>query len=465
MKPHKASALFFEKHSGSKIQTMNPLNNENSMTTNPALLNHLTTSRASLKKLTLAAIAVLSLALVTESKAQSLWTNATGSAWLTTTQWNPNGVPGNTAIAQFGANPTPGTSVGINFPSPASTQQVGAIEVTSGRLVALTIGNSSGTAANTGTLQINGTTVNSVANVIVRNNSGQLLTLQNVQGSGASTMALGLGNTTDNIIQIDGTGGVTISSIITGSSRKLTRSGSGSGVLTLSAANTYSGATVINSGTLQYGNANALLNTSGITLGGASPATLVNSADITGITINGTITLANSGVSSTISYARTSAATGSLTLNGAIGGAGDLIFTSPNNGASTGNGQTINLGASSTYAGSTTMTVGNSQVALTVKNTSGTSNALPVTTVLNMTAPLGGNGTGRALLFDLNGQNQTLAGLTNGGIVPNLRNYLVTSATAATLTISNNADFTFGGAALSGGKYNQSSNSECNLFD
>jgi autotransporter-associated beta strand protein len=245
------------------------------------------------------------------------------------------------------------------------------------------------------------------------------------------------------VFEHGGTLNQTLSGIISGEGSLLK---SGSNTLTLSGANTYEGATTVHQGILSISNVNALQNTSGITLGGASAATL--STATTGITISAPITTANTGVNSTIAFATSVSATqGSINLNGAIGGAGNVIFSSPNVGASTGQTQFINLGATGTWAGSTTLTTGNSQVAPRLVNTSGAANVLPVTTVLRMTGGTG-NGTGRGLTFDLNGQNQELAGLQNTLAVD--RDQRVTSVDPARLTINNSDDYAFGGTIGSG---------------
>jgi autotransporter-associated beta strand protein len=218
--------------------------------------------------------------------------------------------------------------------------------------------------------------------------------------------------------------------------------------LTITGTNTYTGSTNISSGTLTLGSTGALgttpgvNGTSGVTIGGASAAVLASSTD--GITIAAPITTANTGINSTISFSRSSSAVGSTTLNGEIGGNGNVIFTTPNV-SSGGNLQTINLGsASNNYAGATTLNTGNSGNSLTIRNSSGAANALPTTTVLTFgTGAV--SGSGRTTTFDLNGQNQTLVGLSNAGLVPDDRNQRVTSATAATLTINNTNNYTFGG--------------------
>jgi autotransporter-associated beta strand protein len=241
-----------------------------------------------------------------------------------------------------------------------------------------------------------------------------------------------------------GAGGTTVHNIassISGAGTSLTKTGN---TLTLSGANSYTGTTIISTGTLNLSNLSALGSTSGVTIGGASTATLQSTLD--GITISAPITTANTGITSTISFGRSTGAAGAITLNGAIGGNGNVSFTTPNNN-SAGNLQTVNLGAAGTYAGTTTLNAGSVNNALTLRNSSGAANVLPTSTVLNF-GSTAGNGSGRATTFDLNGQNQTLAGLSNAGAVPNDRNQRVTSATAATLTINNASSFTFGGSTI-----------------
>ena len=183
--------------------------------------------------------------------ANVLWSSAAGSAWLTTTNWTGGAVPTGTDVAQFGTNPTGTGGVGINFngTTNAGTQingqkieEVGAVEITSARAAAMLIGNNSTTSGATGTFRLNGAAVNSVAHVIIRNNSGQLLTIQNTQGSGNQTMSASLNDATDNIINIDGTGGITFTSVIKNANgNHFTLACAGSGTLTQSGANTYTG--------------------------------------------------------------------------------------------------------------------------------------------------------------------------------------------------------------------------------
>ncbi|HRH34026.1 MAG TPA: hypothetical protein PKY12_03165, partial [Catalimonadaceae bacterium] len=258
-------------------------------------------------------------------------------------------IPTTTGYAQF-TNKGTGSSgtVGINMNGAtnngANNQAVGAIEVASGGITR-TINNSSGTVA--GTLTLNGNTVNAVANVIIRNNSANLLTLTN---GATRNMDLALGNATDNIINIDGTGGVTIGSLISGASRNLTNAGAGSGVLTLTnAANSYSGTTTITTGELRLNpSANATFASQMVLNGGTLATTGITatrtwtSSSTLKLDANSTIALA-SGVNHTLTFANSSAVTWAgttLTITGWTGVGG-----------SSGTGGKIVVGAGGLSAG------------------------------------------------------------------------------------------------------------------
>jgi len=138
-------------------------------------------------------------------------------------------------------------------------------------------------------------TVNSVANVILRNNSGQDVTLQAAQNF---AMGVVLGNATDNKIYVDGSGNIIISSIISGSSKPLTLAGSGAGALTLSGPNTYSGNTTISSGTLKLASTGTINSTPQIVI--AAGATYDVSVITSPYTLSASTTLSASGTGTTI---------------------------------------------------------------------------------------------------------------------------------------------------------------------
>ncbi len=222
----------------------------------------------------------------------------------------------------------------------------------------------------------------------------------------------------------------------------LTKSGVGN--FTLGEANTYTGNTVVNAGTLSYSNASALSSTSGITLAGGTTL----QANNTGATINAPITLGANGTTASITGPLTGPTGGAvyaLNLNGAISGAGNVTFTNSQNVNTL---PTVLLNAPGTYAGSTLLTTtaatsGTASNQIIVKL--GVANALPPATVLTID---GGNGAGSGCFVELNlnGFNQQLAGLTN--IARNLRLQRVVNSdvsAAATLTVNNTSNYSFSG--------------------
>jgi autotransporter-associated beta strand protein len=273
-----------------------------------------------------------------------LWSSAGGSAWLTGTNWTGSAVPTGTDIAQFGVNPT-GTAgtVGINFNSTtnAGTQSngsriedVGAIEVASTRISKdITIGNSATTAGATGTLRLKGTTVNTVSNVVLRNNaSGGNLILQPTNAGGTNpAMSVSLGNAIDNVVVIDNTGGITISAVVKDDTTPahLTLTGSGTGIFTLSGANTYSGGTTIGTGQLRATNITGSATGTGAVLVGNNTGVAVLSG--TGL-LSGLVTTASTGANvAHIAPGNNSGitnfgGTGTLQLNGGLTiGAGSVL--------------------------------------------------------------------------------------------------------------------------------------------
>jgi len=233
----------------------------------------------------------------------------------------------------------------------------------------------------------------------------------------------------------------TISSQITGAATSLTKTGN---TLQLSANNSYTGQTIISSGTL-------ILNNSAV-LGGNAPGTNGTSAISMGAssTLQSNYAPADAGITDSYVYAPitlTAAGTNNFfigngnsstpaesvrfSLNGAIGGTAGANVVFGNTATTRNNADSIIvLGAASTYNGNTTIQAGNVQNRINV--IAAVENALPTTTVLGFDA-VGGSGSGRTTQFDLNGNNQTLTGLSNAGVVGADRNLRVTSATAATL--------------------------------
>ncbi|MFZ1874641.1 MAG: autotransporter outer membrane beta-barrel domain-containing protein, partial [Chania sp.] len=120
----------------------------------------------------------------------------------------------------------------------------------------------------------------------------------------------------------------------------------GLGALELSAANTYTGDTLINTGTLRTGAANTLVNSRAVTV--ANGATL----DLNGFgqTINN---LSGAGDVATSGAALTANNTADTRFDGVIGGTGSLVKTGAN---------TLTLTGNNTYSGTTTVNDGTLQI-------------------------------------------------------------------------------------------------------
>ena len=256
-------------------------------------------------------------------------------------------------------------------------------------------------------------------------------------GTHTGTLEIGSGST----FRYNSSATQTLNSVISGAGTLMK---SASSTLTLGAANpAFTGPIAITAGALSLGNVNAHGAATTISIAGGSTLT----SQTTGIFVTVPITLGTAATTSTISFGCNTAAQGTFTVNEMISGDGNLIFTTPNV-SSSGNLQTILLGAVNSYGGNTLITTGNSGNALTVK--AGSADVMPATTVLTLTGG-SGSGSGRTVTFDLNGFDQTIAGLTNNISTLTARNQRInnTSAERATLTINNSTDFTFGGTGIS----------------
>ncbi|MCE9591263.1 MAG: autotransporter-associated beta strand repeat-containing protein, partial [Planctomycetes bacterium] len=217
---------------------------------------------------------------------------------------------------------------------------------------------------------------------------------------------------------IGGTGNLTLSNTVINSGG-LTKVGAGT--LTLSGANTYSGNTTVTTGTLKLGAAGVIPDGSGN--GNVSVAATL---DLNGFseTING---LSGAGIVDGTSGTPTftvGANNQTSTFSGIIKNtAGTLALTK------TGTG-TLTLSGTNTFAGATTISNGTLQLSGGSNRlyNSGTTSAAAVDVASGAT-------------FDLNGNNQTIDGLTNSGSV---------TLGSGTLTVGNSSGTTTFGGVVSG---------------
>lgn len=302
--------------------------------------------------------------------------------------------------------------------------------------------NGSGTLILTGANTYTGATTISAGTLQIGNNSttGTLSTASAItnnaalvfQRSNGIVQGLGFAN------GISGTGSIT---------------NAGVGTLTLNVANTYSGLTTINAGSIKVLHANALgATTAGTVVNGTSTGSAANprleleggitvlgeSLTITGAgnfygalsstngsnTWAGNVTIGSTGT-------RLGCTTGhTLTLSGVIDSAsietGLIIRTQDLT-------STVILSGANTYLGDTTVLIGKLQLA-------GGNDRLPTTSRLTM----GSSGTNADAELDLNGNNQTVAGLAlTGTAAKNSINN--SSSTAAILTINPLSNNSFAG--------------------
>jgi fibronectin-binding autotransporter adhesin len=311
-------------------------------------------------RLLAALVALLALFAGPRTNAQTVrtWTNTgTATAWYTAGNWGPSTSSGGWATNDTALFQNSGSATLAQINMNTAALSIGAIHIDSTRTRALTIENN-GTNA-TRAITLNGATVNSVANTILRNASGSLLTFR----GGTAAMGFILGNTTENRIYIDGAGGITISNIISGTN-SLSLSGSGTGALTLAGANTFGGSSdsfTMDSGTtLNLNNASAL--------GNVANTFIINGGTIDN-TSGGAFTLGNYGMTwggdfSFIGTTNLNLGAGAVNLTGTrtvtvnanaltVGG------TITNTGGLTKAGAgTLILGGANTYSGTTLVNAG-----------------------------------------------------------------------------------------------------------
>jgi autotransporter-associated beta strand protein len=422
--------------------------------------------------------AMLMLSMSWKAKAQITYT-FTGSStqWLNLSSWSPSTayagsktVTTNNDIAYFNINTA--TSVGIDMTTQAGTHYLGALYFETSATSSRDVFNSTGTF---GTLYFNGASLNGVNNTIIWQRSGS----NHYFNFNSSQLNLGL-NATDHVIQITGSGGLFIASVITGASKNLEKAGTGSGVLTLQRINTYTGNTTISAGTLALTGAGSIatspniiigssgrFDVSGLNTGLTLASTQTLKASATGSNTTGTITLGTSknltlsagGLTFT---ALASTITPALTV---AGGASSIVLNSspitvPNN-LSVGTYKLIGKSGSATvigtpgtlsYTGSSNNTTAsvaltNGELVLTVVTLSAptVTNTTPATNITTTSATLAGNVTSIGSASILN--NGSVYSLTATNAAPQISGTGVTqlatsSPGAGTGTFSNNVSST-----------------------
>ncbi len=320
----------------------------------------------------------------------------------------------------------------------------------------LTIGTSSGVGAINSS---NGTNTISAGITL-----GNAATFQHTT-AGGSLVISGAVNNGANLLTIGGLGTTTISGIIGSGAGGLTKNDAGN--LNLNAANTYTGTTTVNAGTLIYGVNNAIASGAVTVSGGTLSLTTfsdtvgavsLTSGSITGSTgvLTGTSYAVESGSISAIlggsGVALTKSTGGSVTLSGVntytgttTVNAGTLILahatnTLSNTGAVTvSGGSTLSIGGNSDTVGAVTLTSGS--ITGTGGTLTGSSYAVESGTV---SAILGGSS---VALTKSTGGSVTLSGVNTytGATTINAGTLFVNGSLAAASTVTVNSTGTLGG--------------------
>jgi fibronectin-binding autotransporter adhesin len=317
----------------------------------------------------------------------------------------------------------------------------------------------------------------------ITHTSAPTYTINNPAGGGVTQLSLGAVTNSTFLTTFNGSGNVVQTGIFGNGSGGVTYSGTGT--LTLNQANTFTGGTTLNSGTLKINNASALGTVAGtFTIAGGTidnssggtittinyPLTLSSDFSFIGsnnlnlgsgtvtmnashqITINAN-TLTIGGTFSAGSYNLTIAGAGALsfganvvTLNGLTISSGTLVSTSStmslsgnfsNSGTFTANGGTVNLN------GTATQTIGGSATTsfngLTVNNSTGI--VLGVNTIVAGTLTFT-NGTITTNAYSLAVSSTGTVSRTSGYVIGNLNLYFATGATSHTFDIGDASAYT-----------------------
>lgn len=288
--------------------------------------------------------------------------------------------------------------------------------------------------------------------------SAGTLTIGVLTSSGGTLTAGGAANTAGEIVFNSGAT-ITVNSVIADNGTgAVTLVKTGTSALTLNGANTFTGGTFINQGSVNATNANSL--------GGAGRDVTVMTGASVALASGGGLTFANNF----------NIAGSALTLGGTFTGGAITVVGNTVSGTVTLMGDTTlgNSGTNGTISGKITGDYNLSVVgALTMSNTSndysgnfginGIAGALggnPVTVKLGDNEVLA-NGSGKGNVFiaggatgpsilDLNGKTETINGLVSSGTVAQAR-ITNTSATASTLTLGdNNQTATYAGTIIDG---------------
>jgi autotransporter-associated beta strand protein len=404
------------------------------------------------------------------------WTNSSSNLLTVSGAVNLNnkgltiGGTGNTTVSGLISNAGAFTKTGTGTLTLSNTSNsyTGQLTVQQGSLSIDTANNASS----------NGELGNSANSVILGNTGGVTGTLEYTGATASSTKKFTMATGGTGAFQIDSAGAaLTLSGIIDGSGNLQK---TGAGTLILSGANTYSGTTTVNAGTLKDGASNSIANTN-VTVSGTGASTTatldlngfnnsIGSLSLGGSTTSsgaavatgaGTLTLGgnvtydatNNPLGATISGNLALGATRTFTVGDSSTAANDLTVSAVISGTGfgltkTGAG-TLVLSGANTYTGQTLIQAGTVSVN-TLANLSSNSSLGAPTTAANGTIAIGSTTTGATLTYTgaTTSTNRVidLAGTTGGATLDSSGSGAVTFTSAFTATGAGSKTLTLTGS-------------------
>lgn len=390
-------------------------------------------------------IAFVAVSCANVSMGQSTFITTSGTQqWGTAANWTPSGVPSAVGASVIFNSPAGGSQTVNLSPSGTNIRTVGSISITNNTTNTFFLANGTG-----GGLILDATSGNASITV---GGTGNVVNTISATTTLNDTVDISVANTATT----SSSGALTLTGAISGAGG-LVKTGAGTLSLT-TAAKTFTGATSVNEGVLRVSEVSSPASSASMTVASGAQLRLDSNGNRSWNVSSGTVTLNGTGgaangalrfqgslsssesqsFSNAISLATTSSihtedADGFINLTGGISGGGGLIKR--------GSG-TLRLDASATYSGDTSVINGTLRL-------NGADNRLPTGTVVS----LGDSGSANLGTLDLNGFNQTIAGLNSTtGTNAAASNNTVTSSTAATLTIGGSGTYSYGdGSAANSG--------------
>lgn len=291
---------------------------------------------------------LLTLTSVTPANA---WFNGAGTDLATATNFDTTatsgvtvgGAPGSTTNVYFSANRNAGTTSSVSAPLSVNSLRFGA--GTSGTQSGMTL-----SASGTGTLTIMAAAVNG-------NTAGNGITVATGGGNNTISAPVVLGASQAWTVT-DSTSTLTVGGQVSDGSHNYALTKAGAGVLALSGSNTYGGGTTVSAGTLRLDNASGSATGSGSLAvnGGATLAGRGSSAGTT-FAISGTSSANRAKVLVGQNYAGDTNTTASMSLTAVTGTISNADLQFNLNSASPGQGNVLDVGATSLTFGNTVFTL------------------------------------------------------------------------------------------------------------